>query len=403
MRGSDGSSGALRSLRERNRAEVIKVLRRERSLSRADIARHTGLSRTTISSLVGDLQASGIVVEVAGSADDEVHASRGRPGVRLALEPSAGTALGVDFGHTHVRVAIADLSSRVLAERHAEVDVDHSAATALDAAAELVDSVLAEAGVDRDTVIAVGMGLPGPIDSETGQIGSSVILPGWAGVRPGPELNARLDLSIEVDNDANLGALGELTFGAAQGARNLIYVKLASGIGAGLVLGGRLHRGATGIAGEIGHVLVNPDGPVCRCGSRGCLETVAGAPALLDLLRPTLGGDVTLSAMLAACEDGDAGTRRVVMDAGRAVGRAVADLVNSLNPELIVVGGHLAAAGDPLIDGVRESIGRYSLPAAAQASEVRAGVLGERAGVLGALALVISDTERLNAAHLASI
>ena len=393
--------GALRSLRDRNRGKVVDVLRRRRHMSRADIARLTGLSRTTVSSIVSDLQDSGLVVEV-GAADGE-EPQRGRPGVLLALEPGAGTALGVDFGHTHLRVALADLSTRVLAERHTAIDVDRGGADALDAAADLVSEVIAEAGVERGGIVAAGMGLPGPVDLATGELGAASILPGWAGLRPARELEDRIRIPIAVDNDANLGALGELTLGAAQGASDIVYIKLASGIGAGIVCGGRLHRGASGIAGEIGHVLVNPDGPICRCGNRGCLETAAAAPALLALLTPALGEDATMPAMLAASEAGHPGARRVLADAGRSVGRAAADLVNALNPELIVIGGELGAAGAPLLDGLRESIDRYALPAAARAVEVRAGVLGERAAVLGALALVIGDTERLSAAHLSAV
>jgi predicted NBD/HSP70 family sugar kinase len=178
---------------------------------------------------------------------------------------------------------------------------------------------------------------------------------------------------------------------------------ISSGIGAGLVLGGRLYHGASGTAGELGHIQIRADGAVCRCGSRGCLETVAATGPLLSLLRPTHGADLTLHGLLELVANGDLPARRVVNDAGRAVGRAVADLCNYLNPAAIVVGGDLSPAGDPLLDGVREEIDRYALRGAAQAVEVRAGVLGERAEVLGALAVVIADTDRLRAAGLAPV
>jgi glucokinase-like ROK family protein len=395
-----GAEGALRSLRAHNRSQVIDVLRRSRLASRADIARVSGLSRTTVSSLVAELQESGLVVEAEVQGADG--GGRGRPGVLLALEPSAGTALGVDFGHSHVRVAIADLSSRVLAERHRVLDVDRSADAALESAVEMIEAVLEEAGAERERIVAVGMGLPGPVDRETGAVGSSVILPGWAGRRPADDLEQRLGLPIRVDNDANLGALGEMMAGAAVGVRDLVYLKVATGIGGGLVLGGRLQRGATGIAGEIGHVVVDHHGPVCRCGNRGCLETVASAPALLGLLRPSHEG-LDVSGMLTLVESGDVGSQRVMVEAGRSIGRVLADVVNVVNPELIVVGGDLARAGDAVVDGITESIRRYALPAASDAVHVRAGVLGDRAEVLGALSLVIGDTESLRAAHLSAL
>jgi predicted NBD/HSP70 family sugar kinase len=389
------SGGSLRSLRELNRTRVIDTLRQNGTASRADIARHTGLSRATVSSLVADLIEHGLVVERAGQAASAAGAApAGRPPVRLELDPSAGTALGIDFGHSHVRVAVADLSSRVLAERYAELDVDRSATKALDRAAALVDDVLDEAGTVRERVIGCGMGLPGPIDRAAGLVRSSSILPGWAGVSPKDELASRLSLRVEADNDANLGALGEATYGVARGADDVIYVKVASGIGAGLMLGGRLHRGVRGIAGEIGHVLVDPQGRVCRCGNRGCLETVAAAPALIELLRASRGDGLGLADVVQLVRDGDVGAGRLVVDSGRAVGRVLADLCNVLNPELLVLGGELAVVGDPLLEGVRESLNRFALPAAADSVRVTAGVLGERAELLGALALVIVDTHQ---------
>jgi predicted NBD/HSP70 family sugar kinase len=247
------------------------------------------------------------------------------------------------------------------------------------------------------------MGLPGPIDRRTGTVGSSVILAGWAGVKAGPELAKRLGMRVDVDNDANLGALAELSLGAGRGVEDLIYVKVSSGIGAGLVLGGRLHRGATGIAGELGHVQVRDDGAVCRCGNRGCLETVASGPALLSVLQPAHAAHLSVGDMLELSRAGDLGTQRVLNDAGRAIGRALGDLCNSLNPAAIVVGGDLSAAGPPLVDGIREAVDRYAQPGSAQAVTVTRGVLGERAEVLGALTLVIGDTQSVRSVGLAAL
>lgn len=393
-----GNHGALRALRDRNRTQVIAVLRRNGTASRADIARLTGLSRTTVSSLVGELVGSGLVTEANGAPGS----GRGRPGVPLALDPAAGASLGIDFGHTHLRVAVADLSSRVLAERHRELDVDRDSGDALDAAVELVGEVLAEAAIERSRILGVGVGLPGPLDRESGTVGSTVILPGWAGLRPAEELERRLALPITVDNDANLGALAEHAVGgAAHGIADFVYLKIASGIGAGMVLGGRLHHGASGIAGEIGHVLSSPEGVVCRCGNRGCLETVAAAPALIGLLRISH-GPLQPADLLRLAEEGDVGVRRVFGDAGRSIGRAVADLVNAVNPARIVVGGELSMVGAPLLDGIRASVERYALPAATAGLEIVPGVLGDRAEVLGAIALVVSDTERVSALHPAA-
>jgi predicted NBD/HSP70 family sugar kinase len=396
-------SGSLEALRELNRLRIVDALTSRGTASRSELARLTGLSRTTVSSLVAELQARGLVVEQPAEDGDGRSAGRGRPPVLLRLDPSAGAALGVDFGHRHLRVAVADLSSTVLAERWVELDVDHAAASALEAAAGLVGEVLAETGIDRGRVVGAGMGLPGPIDRRTGKVGSSVILPGWAGLEAAHELARRLELHVEVDNDANLGALAEVSFGAGRGLGDVVYVKVASGIGAGIVVGGRIHHGATGAAGELGHVHVQSGGAVCRCGNRGCLETVASTGAMLGALRPAHGQDLTVRGLLELVAADDLGARRVVNDSGRAIGRALADLCNHLNPAAIVVGGDLGAAAGPLLDGIREAIDRYALPGAAEAVTVVAGELGDRAEVLGALALVTGDVERLSAAGLAPL
>jgi predicted NBD/HSP70 family sugar kinase len=388
-----GRAGSLESLRRLNRLRVIHALRDEGQISRAEIARRTGLSRSTVSSLVADLQADGLVVErpEPGSAHG---AQGGRPPILLSFDASAGAAVGIDFGHSHLRVAVSDLASTILAERKQPLDTDHDAQQGLELAADMVADALGDAGVPRTAVIGAGMGLPGPIEQVEGTVGSSAILPGWIGMTAAAEMRRRLDIPVMVDNDANLGALAEAAFGAGRDAGDLIYLKVSSGIGAGLILNGRLYRGSAGLAGELGHVLVDPDGIVCRCGNRGCLETVAATGALVDLLRRSHGEDLTVEAMLESARAGDLGCRRVIHDAGRALGQVVATLLNVLNPELLVVGGDLAGAGDLLLDGVRESVGRAALPEAARRAEVVAGVLGERAQVLGALALVVSEADR---------
>ena len=246
------------------------------------------------------------------------------------------------------------------------------------------------------------MGLPAPIDPRTAMLRSSAILGSWAGLHAARELASRLRVPVTVENDANLGALAETQLGAARGREGVIYVQVASGIGAGIVLGGRVHQGATGIAGEIGHVQVRPDGDLCSCGNRGCLETVASTSAMLAALQWTYGGALTVTGMLDIARSGDVGVQRVIMDAGRTIGRTLGDLCNSLNPDAIVVGGELSD-GDWLLNGIRESIDRYAQPGAARAVEVIAGTLGSRAAVIGALMLVVGDTTRLRSAGLASL
>jgi predicted NBD/HSP70 family sugar kinase len=387
LAGAVGASSGADARRRRNRERLIAALREAGSASRAELARHTGLSRTTVASLVSELQRDGLLEERDGRASP----AGGRPPVLLSFTRSAGVALGIDFGKRHLRVAVADLGHSILAEAERPMATEEPAETALAAAVELVGQVLGESGAGRGDVVGVGMGLPGPIDRRSGRVGSSSILPGWVGVAAADELRARLGPPlVRVDNDANLGALAELHWGAAAGARNAAYLKVSTGIGAGLVVEGRLFGGSTGMAGEIGHAIVQDQGQVCRCGKRGCLETVAAAPALIELLRPRH-GELTTPQLLDLAAAGDAAARRVIADAGRHIGVAAATLCDLLNPELIVVGGELSAAGDVLLDPLREQVHRDAIPATARAVEVVPGVLGPRAELLGALALVLTD------------
>jgi predicted NBD/HSP70 family sugar kinase/biotin operon repressor len=393
------SLGSLESLRELNRLRVIDALRRRGTASRSELARATGLSRTTVATLVTELQGRGLVVEQSPAPGP---AGRGRPPILLRLDPSAGAVVGIHFDHRHLRVAVADLASTVVVERLVDLDVDHAAATALDAAAELVDAVLAEAGIERSHVVGAGMALSGPIALD-GTVGSTVIMPGWYGLSASEELSSRLDLHVAVDNDANLGALAELSFGAGRGLADVIYVMVSSGIGAGIVIDGRLHRGVTGLAGELGHVRVRAEGAVCRCGNRGCLETVASTDALLELLRPAHGSDLGVRGLVELLAGDDPGAQRVVRDAGFEIGRVLAGLCNILSPAAVIVGGDLGGVGDTLLTGIGEALDRNALPSVRAALELKAGVLGDRAEVLGALALVIGDTDRLRSAGLAAL
>jgi predicted NBD/HSP70 family sugar kinase len=386
------SNGSLASLREGNRQRVIGALRERGAASRAELARITGLSRSTVSTIVADLLESGLADEREGQPQAE--APVGRPPQMVSLNSSAGLALGIDFGHSHLRVAVSDLSHTVLAETWSEMDVDHSAEHGLDAAVTFVDEVLAEAGADRARVIGVGMGLPGPINRATGAVQAASILPGWVGVDAEGEASRRLGLPVEVENDANLGALAELVWGAGRGKSDVAYIKVSSGIGAGLISGGRLQQGVHGTAGEIGHTLVNGGGTVCRCGNRGCLETLASAAAITALLSQSRGEEVTTRRLLELAGAGDPAAQRLIGDAGGAIGVAVANLCNLTNPECVIVGGDLAAAGDLLLEPLARTVRRNAIPSAVEELELVPGVLGERAELLGALALVMHDSDR---------
>jgi predicted NBD/HSP70 family sugar kinase len=386
----DGS-GSLTSLRELNRGRVVESLRELGVASRAEIARSTGLSPATVSTLVGQLVETGLVVDAPQRLARR--SQGGRPPALITLDPAAGVAIGIDFGKRHLAVAVSDLSHEILAERWRTMHEDYDARAGMDGAVKLVDEALARSGTEPDRVLGVGLGLPGPIHRSTGTVGSSAILPGWTDVRIAEVMSERLALPVHVDNDANLGALAELHWGAGQGASTLVYLKMATGIGAGLVIGGRLFHGAGGTAGEIGHTTVDEAGPICRCGNRGCLEMFAAAPALAELLRTTR-GEVTGDRVVELALEGDPGCRRAIADAGSYTGHAVANLCNLFNPERIVVGGSLGAAGEVLLGPLREAVRRRVIPSAVGDVEIVPGVLGDRAELLGAVALVLKEKEQ---------
>jgi predicted NBD/HSP70 family sugar kinase len=393
---------AVSARRRRTREQLLAVLARHDALSRAELAALTGLSRSAVGACVTDLVEQGLVGE--GPADERTAAGPGRPAAVVRLRRGAGIVLGLDFGHTHVTAAVADTEGRILVERGVILDVDGRPQEAMDAGARLAGAALHAAGHTMDEVLGAAAGIPGPIDVPTSVVREPTILASWIGLDPEAELEARLGRSVTVANDADMGAWAEHLYGAGRGIDDLLYVKASHGIGAGLILGGRPYRGATGIAGEIGHTQLPGAINWCRCGNQGCLETVVSVGAVHRRLAHVLGG--SLGETVAVGEGGEGGgglppmavlaaspaAARVLTDAGRTIGRVLADLINCLNPAAVVLGGELGSAGEPLVAGVRESIDRHAGQAGAGAVEVLAGRLGARAELLGAVATAIRQT-----------
>jgi predicted NBD/HSP70 family sugar kinase len=239
-------------------------------------------------------------------------------------------------------------------------------------------------------VIGAGVAVSAPVRSDAPGFASGVIFPSWAGINVADFLTERLDVPVHVGNDANLGALAEATFGAGRGKRNLFYVMLSEGIGGGVIVDGRIYLGRAGAAGELGHIVVDPDGQVCRCGNRGCLATVAGGAALTAALRQMHGPEMTVDELVALAHNGDPGAARLIADAGHAVGRVLAGTCGVLDPELVIIGGELAPAGQPLLDSVTTSLERWISPASGH-YPVALGALGAKAEVLGAIALAMTN------------
>jgi predicted NBD/HSP70 family sugar kinase len=379
------------SVRQLNTLRVIEAIYRQPATSRAEISRQTGLARQTVSTITDELLQAGSAEEHDGSGDARPR-NTGRPPMLLSLVADAAFAVGLDFGHQHIRVALCDLSGHSVVDDFSPAEVDHAPTESLDLAHELVRHALDTAGIGHDQLLGVGMDLAAPIDRVTGQLTANGILPGWHGIRPAAEMEARLGVPVKIENDANAGALGENLFGAGRGVDDLVYVRLSAGIGAGLILSGRPYHGSLGIAGEIGHVLSDPQGPICRCGNRGCLETIASPVAVAALLERSIGQPVSIATLLEMVADGHRGARRAVTDAGEATGRVLAALVNVVNPELLLFGGELAAAGEVILEPIRAALARHCVAPAAASIRVAAGTLGPRAEVLGAAALILAQS-----------
>lgn len=377
--------GSTSSLRAANQRRVLDALRATGTdgaegavFTQAELARATGLARATVSNIVRELVQGGLLEAEAGS---------GRRGSAVRLSPAAGVVAGVDFGHSHLAVAIGDLTGRILAEERRPIapEIEHS--EALELAAEMVESLLPKGAKLRQ----VGLGLPAPMTDDVIQTAS--IFPGWRGIDARQTAVEAFGAPVQVENDANLGALAEHRVGVGRGLDSSVFVKISSGLGAGIIIRNELFRGTAGSAGELGHLTFDEHGPLCRCGSRGCLETYSSVGAVLDMIAGQLPG-ATLDDIVRAARDGDVSARRAFEDAGLHLGWGLAAVVNLLNPSVIVVGGDMARAGDLLLESVRIGLRRHALDPVAL-TPVVASELGERASLLGAIFLAAESTELL--------
>ncbi len=362
--------------------DLFQLLRDGRPRTRADLAAVTGQARSTVAARVDLLLASGLVTPAG-----EATSTGGRPPVTFAFNPRARVVLAVDLGATHARAAVTDLAGQVLAEHHEALAIAEGPDVVLDRVARVGAELMGRAGRAMSDLVSVGVGLPGPVDHATGRPTNPPIMPGWDDADVPGHLGRLLGAPVLVDNDVNIMALGEHA-STYPGVDHLLFVKVATGIGAGIISDGQIRRGAQGAAGDLGHVAV-PGGRdlPCRCGNTGCLEAVASGSAVAAALRAE-GLDVASSAdVVALVRAGNLAASRAVREAGRDLGGVLAACVSLLNPSLIVVGGVVADAGEHLLAGIREVVYRRSLPLATQHLRIVTTQTRGRAGVLGASAM----------------
>lgn len=375
--------GSQSALRLSNQQRLIRTLLDVGPLTQAELSRQTGLSTATVSNIVRALLGRGLVTTSQVT-------SSGRRAIAVSVVGAGAVAAGIDFGRRHTRVVIASPGYELIAEDAIDTDLEQDARGRLDAAATLLARTLVKAGRARTSVLGVGVGIPGSIDRRTGTAAEFSILPEWSGVSE-KAIAARLKLPVFLENDANLGALAEVTWGPHTGTANLVFVKIATGIGAGLILNGVRYHGSIGVSGEIGHTPIHEHGMLCRCGNRGCLETVASTRIMLELLGGAPVPSVTPADIVRNGLAGDRPTVRVIEDGGFAIGRSLASIANLINPDTFIIGGPLAGLAEVLLAPIRHGFTRYALPVVAESTVLAVSLLGDKAEALGAAALVLQQ------------
>ncbi|WP_232089059.1 ROK family transcriptional regulator [Microbacterium sp. Nx66] len=365
--------------------EIFQILRDGHARTKAELAALTGLARSTVASRVDALLAADLL-RPAG----EAVSTGGRPPARVAFNPRAGLVLAVDLGATHATVAVADLAGVILDARTRAIDIGDGPEALLDAIlAE--GSALLEATVGGLPLVGVGIGVPGPVEHSTGRPTNPPIMPGWDRFDVPGYVQRTFDVPVLVDNDVNILALGEQATSWPR-VDDLVFVKVSTGIGAGIIAGGQLQRGAQGSAGDMGHVQVPMSaGSARQPGDERDLEALASGSALAVALRAE-GHDVhTASDVVGLVRAGNAAAIEATRQAGRDVGEVLATVVNLLNPSIIVLGGSIARAGEHLLAGVREVVYRRSIPLATQHLAIVQSQAGDRAAVLGAAIMVARE------------
>jgi predicted NBD/HSP70 family sugar kinase len=367
---------------------VLQLIRNGQCSTRSDLVNVTGLARSTVTQRVEALSALGLVTELG-----EGKSTGGRPPSRLAFNSDGGVVLAADFGATQCRLAVSNRAGSVLAEEFADLDIALGPDACLEFASAGLVKLLDGLGTPLAKVEGVGVGLPGPVEFAVGRVVSPPIMPGWNDV-PVPPYFAKLlpGVPVLVDNDVNVMAMGEYWARWRPAVKDLLFVKVGTGIGCGIVVDGAIHRGAQGAAGDIGHVQIpEAAATICRCGNAGCVEAVAGGAALAAALRDAGIPAENTRDVVALAHAGDRVAVPLVRNAGRLVGEVLAGLVNFFNPAVIVLGGDLADAHEQLFAGVREVVYRRSTALATRHLQIVRSRLGVHAGVVGCAVTVLEQ------------
>lgn len=373
------SPGSQTSLREANRARILATLRDEGPLTQVELAARTGLSPASISNLVKDLKEQRLV-------EVERWVRNGRRATLVSTTRTKTLVAGLIVEERQIQMAVGEDGRSFGRISRLPLPADHQHDDVLQRAVHLLTELAEDHNTPVNNLGRVVVGISAPVDSRSGAVGSALLMDSWANVNVAQLISSQTGVPAELHNDANLAAFGELRHGQLRGTTTSAYVKVSHSVGAGLIVNGEVFHGASGTAGELGHVTIDDRGMMCRCGNRGCLETFIGEAALTHSLRPTR-GVLTLRDIVRLTKAGNAATSRVVADAGGLLGVALAGLVNVFNPEKIAIGGLIADTGTTLLTPLRFTLDRSALPSAVGSVEIVASSLGSNAALLGALSL----------------
>ena len=374
-------------------SQIIRALSQNGGMTGAQIARHTGLARSTISTAVADLKASQVVVETQQSATSKNTA--GRPGVILTLNPAAGTCVGVHLGYDEIQIVVADISHTFIAEEKFMLGVDYTPQDVLGPLKKAFNSFYRKNGLAVASLLGVGVSVSGPMRPD-GVLQRGGILPKWAGTDIRTLFSGLFSTAVYVNNESNCAAIAEMKWGAARGYGDFVIFKMDVGVGGAIVINGTIVNGIAGGGGEFGHVSINPEGELCRCGNRGCLELYASFVKPLEQLSRVHKKPMTIDDAIALAETGDAGALRMINDAGDYGGRGLAMVGTMLNPPLIIIGGRLALAGDLLLKPMKNAFQRHTLikhtdTNVESRTDIRIGKFTENDSLLGAVGLVLDN------------
>lgn len=366
-------------------------------LSRTDLADKMGLTRAAVSLIVNDLLDSQVIQEAESRS-----APSGRPPIVLEINPNRGLVGAIDMGATHISIALADFTARIHRESEFSFDIKDGPEICIEKADQKLKDMLSELGLSHSDLSAIGVGVPGPVITEAGIVIAPPIMPGWDHFPIRETLEKKWNCPITLNNDAELGALGEWAYGAGRGEKNIAYIKIGSGVGAGLVLNQQIYGGTTGAAGEIGHLTIDESGPLCNCGNHGCLEAFAGGHAIAQqgqllaksgkrtLLSNTPTEKITALKVSEAARHGDLHAQEILRRAGTSIGIAIAGLINLFNPSVVIIGGGVAQIGDTLTNPIRQAVRERAMRASEQSVRITTGMLGRRSLLIGATVQAIN-------------